>query len=371
MSTSGDESRSRAAHARRAASVTEAVIGAVRRASAGDRLFPHGVGRVEVVVDRDTVRVVVSDLAAAPAPAPGALQRAESAALVIDSRVQWNYAGHGIIALLAARHLDATRPDVMAKVRELLDQDRRGRADLPTLAAWPDAVKHQPNSPYPGSGDWHFIDIPYDPDDPARPMVFPGEPHVLGAIRDQLEAFKTAVDTTRKADALAFIVHLVGDLHQPLHCATRITPDHPAPKGDKGGNGFAIVGPRTRSSPMGRPRRVTELHGLWDAGLSLNIGPDDTLEDFADALLRDHPRGDLTDRLAITDPVEWAKESTMLARTVVYQGIEEDIHSPPEPSDAYYARLTTITAVQGALAAYRLADMLTTLFLPCPASPAT
>ena len=73
------------------------------------------------------------------------------------------------------------------------------------------------------------------------------------------DANVNAADTT-KAVALAWLLHLVGDIHQPLHCSSRVTPDEALPRGDAGGNTFRLDDNRN-------------LHGYWDRILGEAIAP--------------------------------------------------------------------------------------------------
>jgi len=152
-----------------------------------------------------------------------------------------------------------------------------------------------------------------------------------------------AADTT-KAVALAWLLHLVGDIHQPLHCSSRVTPDHALPHGDEGGNTFRLDDNRN-------------LHGYWDRILGEAI-PSDPGEDsiaYADRVAhrieRTHPLAALT---AATDVLDWAREGLRLAQTVVYAGVTRG----DAPSAAYEAEALKVAELRLALAGYRLATLL-------------
>ena len=74
----------------------------------------------------------------------------------------------------------------------------------------------------------------------------------LTALEAQLKS--TTVDMTNRAIALCWYLHLMGDLHQPLHCASWFSAEFPGNDGDRGGNGVAI-------QPHGAP---VKLHSFWD-----------------------------------------------------------------------------------------------------------
>jgi hypothetical protein len=113
-----------------------------------------------------------------------------------------------------------------------------------------------------------------------------------------------------QAIALCWILHLVGDIHQPLHAATLFTRD--APAGDAGGNGYIV---RLQN-------RAMDLHSIWDGAFGWDdlTGPRGSEFETVDVLTRDllariKPTAD---ELAVTDIKKWADESFELARTKAY-----------------------------------------------------
>jgi hypothetical protein len=159
-------------------------------------------------------------------------------------------------------------------------------------------------------------------------------------------ALANAADTS-KAVALAWLLHLVGDIHQPLHCSSRVTPDETLPHGDQGGNTFRLDDNRN-------------LHGHWDRILDEAIAPD-TGEDsiayadrIADRIERTDRRAALSAPAASTDVLGWAQEGRHLAQTVVYSGVTRG----SAPSAAYDAEALKVSEGRIALAGYRLAALL-------------
>jgi hypothetical protein len=173
--------------------------------------------------------------------------------------------------------------------------------------------------------------------------------------------------------ALCWVLHLVGDVHQPLHCAALYSADYQ--EGDAGGNLFGL-------KVDGRAR---VLHAYWDDLLGEVPGPyDDTprraakvydLAVRAAESLRDpkYSRDSLKDQLAEdrTFP-RWAQRSHELARTVAYKDGEEDLAGvkipggnvpadAPAASKGYAERARAVASRQAALAGYRLADKLRAL----------
>src|SRR5207253_3232651 len=112
-------------------------------------------------------------------------------------------------------------------------------------------------------------------------------------------ADSSAADTTR-AVALAWVVHLVGDIHQPLHSSSRVTPAEPLPKGDEGGNTFHLDDNRN-------------LHAYWDRILDEAVAPEpgeDSIA-YASRIARQIDRVEGTPA-AGTDVLGWAHEALRL-----------------------------------------------------------
>jgi hypothetical protein len=97
---------------------------------------------------------------------------------------------------------------------------------------------------------WHFIDIPFSPDQTPLP------PTPVPNAQTQIAAFRAVLGSSEQPDELksydlVWLLHLVGDVHQPLHAVTRVT--KAAPEGDAGGNKVALVGVA-----------ASNLHSYWD-----------------------------------------------------------------------------------------------------------
>ena len=216
----------------------------------------------------------------------------------------WGPQGHRTVGAIADRLL--TRAS-RAAVAELLaaDLDTRGnpsgRTTLESVSVWADEIRGTAAD----EPRWHYDDVPLCAS-AARESYCPG----LQCSSAQLERL-TAVLADRDADrrarneALKWIVHLVGDIHQPLHVADN---------GDLGGNRVhvALAGVHTRG-------RVT-LHGAWDSelvALALDTRSRQPPTRDIDALARE--ARSLTAEAGQGTPADWARQSNNLARNVAYQ----------------------------------------------------
>jgi hypothetical protein len=136
--------------------------------------------------------------------------------------------------------------------------------------------------------------------------------NILTAMAENERVVKNESDLERKAIALAWLFHLVGDIHQPLHTAQLFTVDYP--KGDRGGNEICV-----RVTQAGQPM---DLHRFWDGVItsSQNLT---RLRNEATALRnrQEFQRSQLTE-LGNTDFEAWAKESFEIATKIAYRNGE-------------------------------------------------
>jgi hypothetical protein len=178
----------------------------------------------------------------------------------------WDGCGHEMVATIAYEQLPA---DVKAKVDKVFADDPRGRKFV-DAANWPDDIKQGQRNDAPAAHlnkPWHYVDIPYhayqsEIEDVLTNRGVTVNPrreksaNVVTAITYYANYLKTARGTNRsRADALSFLIHFVGDVHQPLHCVTveDTLPNYTPPeKGDLGGNGFGIHHHARELRTMGR-----------------------------------------------------------------------------------------------------------------------
>jgi hypothetical protein len=172
---------------------------------------------------------------------------------------------------------------------------------------------------------------------------------------------KQESDAERKAIALAWLFHLVGDIHQPLHTAQLFTVEYP--KGDRGGNEICVR--------MTQPGQPMDLHRFWD-GVITSSSNLTRLRNEAAALRnrQEFQRGQLTE-LASTDFEAWAKESFEIATKIAYRngrpiGIPRGgnidctmVAASPVLPVGYVVSASRIADRRIILAGYRLADLLT------------
>ena len=265
-------------------------------------------------------------------PQEGAL--ASRAALDEGGQLEFNVEGHHVIALIAERDLETNAPDVMAIVQEIL---AKGDRSILEAATFPDDIRQA----HPETKPFHFVDFPFEEGGPATPPL-PAGPHVLSAIIDFTDRLSAGNgNDVEQVDALSWLIHLFGDVHQPLHCIERISELHPG--GDAGGNSFRLRGPKRN------------LHSLWDS--AVNVSANLTEEELRNDIMQEHSRQSLEEELRIKSREAWARTGHNLARKHAYS-LRENPQNPPRPSATYVANMEKVGRRQAALGGYRLADHL-------------
>ncbi len=217
----------------------------------------------------------------------------------------WGPEGHNLVARLAAAHLT---PQAAAKVKEILGAD----TSMASISSWADQIRRSRAE----TGPWHYIDIPIDKPHLDMARDCPKGDCVLTKIK---EFEKVVVDPAaapeKRKEALMYIVHFVGDMHQPLHCSDN---------GDKGGNDV-------KTEFAGRNGN---LHSVWDSGLLGRIGDENAMF----AMLSK----DLTDKrakkLGKGTVEEWAEQSHKAGQKVVYGKLPKVAKGTPEKLDATYEK---------------------------------
>jgi len=271
----------------------------------------------------------------------------------------WGAGGHMMVAKIA---FDRLNPRAKAQANMLLAIPinpagiSRKSPDFVNAAHWADDLR--PVAEFDPFKELHFIDTPFSTDGTTLPAL--PTPNIVTALEEQVNILRTSTDKNAQAQALRFIIHFVGDIHQPLHSATRVDSAHP--DGDRGGNLVKI----TIMGANGK-KKSTNLHSYWDGGLT-TFPP--TGANFAPPALSSIPAAvtkakagnpDSAPGLNLNDPANfqaWADESFDLAKTVVYPGITNN----GKPTAAYNTRGIKTARKRVAWGGYRLAALLNSIW---------
>ena len=160
-----------------------------------------------------------------------------------------------------------------------------------------------------------------------------------------------------KAIATAWIMHLGGDIHQPLHTSARVTESEP--KGDQGGNLFLLT-------PAGTAREnQVNLHWFWDSIVGRNFPIKDNMcereyiEMLARKMMKKNPFTDYQNKLNLGKYGEWQQEGFAYNNTVVFPAT---LKRNEMPSTQYRKNAFALAETQLALAGYRLGETLNAVF---------
>jgi hypothetical protein len=225
---------------------------------------------------------------------------------------------------------------------------------------------------------WHYIDIGIDPGDP-RPTLEPGDDNE--ARGNVVQALKRAVAVLRggtdpyiqtKAMACAMVMHLVGDIHQPLHCATKYFLSGGGLHQDAGGNKEEVLNGPSGTGPPGDAK--FNLHAFWDSAWRASFD-DASGRVVLDPHYQEHGAHDpqnvwlLAEALAQQPPApgtdlethidQWARESNGIARDFVYRELTStESRKCCRLSSVYVSRANTLARQRLVLASWRLATLL-------------
>jgi hypothetical protein len=227
-----------------------------------------------------------------------------------------------------------------------------GRALFVRAASWPDYIRgrevagHQFHQP-----SWHYVNFFWEQPAPGAPGRDLNRPR-LGLAIDSLQAFggelAGTTDPTRRAVLLAWILHLTGDVHQPLHASARVSAA--SPEGDKGGNDFKLDDDHNLHSYW--DGAITRLDGQWQPG---EHTVSDLVGGIAAGIMRRYPRSRFVARMEPGRVESWAHESFVTAKTRLYPA---SLHQGQAPPASYVAMTKAVAEPAVALAGYRLADLL-------------
>lgn len=266
-----------------------------------------------------------------------------TALLMPNSAYAWGGEGHRLVANIAQNHLT---PVARRNVKALL-----GAETLADVASWADA--YRPNEAE--TALWHYTDLPAGSDTYDRERDCPTQPGVKAGSRndkwrdcatDRILFFEerlrdSTLDPADRAIALKYLVHFVGDIHQPMH-ATGV---------EKGGNGISVVA--FGSETCGQYK--CNLHAVWDSGLLQHAGL--TEEQYLKRLetaIRHEKLSAVTN-----DPAVWTAESKKHAD-------EAMLRTGAAVDEAYYVREITVVDQRLELAGLRLAAVLNGIFTAPP-----
>lgn len=252
----------------------------------------------------------------------------------------WNALGHMVIANIAYQNL---KPEVRAKVDRLVEyfhEEYPNMDSLLQLAYWPDAIRSQKIETF---TRWHYINVSFSKDNRKVKDTYDTD-NAVWALKNIHNVVKyEKANVYERARFLAFFVHIVGDLHQPLHTVDLVSEEHP--DGDEGGNLYHV---------KYKNKRV-KLHALWDRGVDVfdlepSVNNANILSNQITAL---YSKAYFGKRIEDLKSENWLKEGMYNAKTYVYSTPEDK-----PVSEKYIEDVRVVAKQQAALAGYRLGALL-------------
>ena len=279
----------------------------------------------------------------------------------------WDELGHRVVARIAWDHmtpaarqhairlLQAAPPGsgIAALMPASGTMEERHREWFVATSVWADLVRDRdhPGAVY-GRADWHYVNFFWEVGPGGRPRDRPDLPRA-GLLIDQMQRISRtlgdpAVPDSAQAIDVAWLLHLGGDSHQPLHNSARITAQDP--EGDRGGNAFRLAG----LYPF------NNLHAYWDALVGPSFpwrasdrGEADYVGRIAQTIAARWPLARMRAQLRPGEFEQWSREGLRVAQRTAYN-LRRDEPAPP----GYRRAAWSAAEPRIALAGYRLADLL-------------
>jgi len=246
-----------------------------------------------------------------------------SLTIVLIISISWGYKGHRAVATIAQNHLN---PKAKSVVSALL-----GGENMTDLSTWADEHKN------PTTSKWHFLNLPLglNHNQFIEEVNSPGKINIYGAIiKEEAILSDKKSSSEQKNNALKYLIHLVGDAHQPMHVSRAE---------DKGGNTIQV-----RFDNGG-----TNLHSLWDSKLIDHEG----LSEDEIAKKYDWANESQIKKWQSSTPMDWLWESYQISSELY-----ADIKPGQKLDDTYYKKYIATIHLRIDQAGIRLAGELNRLF---------
>lgn len=262
------------------------------------------------------------------------LRRAALSCLVLlmwqSNCFAWGAQGHRVIAQLAWERLN---PKTRTQVEALLDGVG---FEFVRDSDWADRIRGSARA----TAKWHYVDIPFSAESYEPRRDCPDNKCIVEVLERKIETLRSDRESAAvRAEALLFVIHFIGDIHQPLHCIDR---------DDKGGNSDKVL--------FGG--RKTNLHAFWDQNLVAMQGRGTS--EIVSKLSRAIRPGDAA-AWGAGDMISWANETHDVARRSVYfSDIRPGVLTTL--SEEYAASNSVVAAVQLQKAGIRLSWVLNHLW---------
>lgn len=290
----------------------------------------------------------------------------------------WDEVGHKITGYIAWQRMT---PEVRERVHKILlaapedsdigtfylpygsrSEETRKREFFMLMATWADIVRDRGFAVrfrnY-HKDDWHYADGLWTSKNGTIENLTPpaNGGKAVPKMAELDKVIRGKAMNAEKAVAIAWLEHLIGDIHQPLHSSSRVTDMEPG--GDRGGNSFLLMPQETA-----REQQVN-LHSYWDGIIGRNMPNSNSdcdveyIDPIARRIMKKHPFSKMQGRLETGNYELWAKESVIASQTDVFSN---DLVRFQMPSAKYRKKALKIAEERLALAGYRMAELFNQAF---------
>lgn len=289
--------------------------------------------------------------------------------LLASPAFAWTKSGHMVTGAIAYDVMQRDNPEALKEIIRILKKhpsydkflkkrvesvrrEDRDRYLMMIAARWPDDVRGIEQY---HCGPWHFINYPIvakQDEGKLEPPQPEGET-VITSIEQNLKTLTEGKKDADKAVAICWLLHCIGDAHQPLHTVSFFKSDY-WPEGDWGGNIFYVK--------VTDDGETISLHSLWDGILGGSADYQDASKQAIELRLRPEFTRDMLSELSKPNVQDWVNESRELALHVAYRdttllGSTDEMNGPTLP-EGYVDEAKAAAERRVLLSGYRMAQML-------------
>lgn len=261
--------------------------------------------------------------------------------VISTSAFSWNSLGHKLIAQIAYDQLSYAQKRILNHYNRALDSSFAARS-LVSASIWLDTLYQQKEYAY--LKPYHYVDLPYA-FQISMPLPEVPTENAIRAIQTALQHFNNPNATAKERGlALRILLHVVGDLHQPLHTITWVDPAYP--HGDRGGNLFLL----------GKNSVANNLHAYWDRGGGALKNTRVSYKSLKHRAKRLEKQWPCDKNNQVLNPQKWAWESHQIAIKYAYT-----LKPYQKPNKIYKQQVKKVSEQRIALAGCRLGVILSSL----------
>ncbi len=284
--------------------------------------------------------------------------------------ISWNATGHRVITAIAWDNMTPKTQKAVINIlkhapedSDILDlydkeSEQPEKFFFMNASYWPDIVRDRDEEERYEKyhrGNWHYVGSYWKQTEngPVKTEGFVDDEHIVERIAHFRKTLADPkVSDSDKAVQIAWILHLIGDIHMPLHNTSRVTEE--TPDGDRGGNSFRLGD----DWPW-------NLHAYWDGIIDVASPKPDEMDEFdyylkhADMIADKNPESRYKTLIELQNSTEWNEEGKLITMNSVYP---EYLNQNEQPPAKYKKIAFEIAQKRMAISGYRMAEFLNQIF---------